>query len=67
MDANLISPSVQTSDSTFAGQLQSDVCCGACGEITSAFDPVLDISLDLKTKAGVVADGENTLAKSLRR
>ena len=54
-------------DSTFAGQLQSDVRCGSCGEITSAFDPMLDISLDLKTKAGVVADGENTLAKSLRR
>ncbi|KAL7417112.1 hypothetical protein BDY24DRAFT_336151 [Mrakia frigida] len=52
---------------TFAGQLQSDVCCGSCGQITSAFDPMLDISLDLKSKAGVVADGENTLAKSLRR
>lgn len=54
-------------DSTFAGQLQSDVRCGACGEITSAFDPVLDISLDLKSKAGIIAEGENTLVKSLRR
>ncbi|KAG0241154.1 hypothetical protein BGW41_006260, partial [Actinomortierella wolfii] len=33
---------------TFAGVLQSDVTCLNCGNVTSAFDPILDISLDLR-------------------
>ncbi|KAJ7266551.1 hypothetical protein C8J57DRAFT_1328141 [Mycena rebaudengoi] len=49
--------------STFAGQLQSDVVCERCKNVTSTVDPMLDISLELK---GVVA-GENTLAACLKR
>jgi hypothetical protein len=55
------------SDSTFYGKLQSDVCCASCGAISSAIDPMLDISLDLRSKAGVLIEGENSLAKSLAR
>ncbi|KAG0272165.1 hypothetical protein BGZ95_012098 [Linnemannia exigua] len=33
---------------TFAGVLQSDVTCLSCANVTSAFDPILDISLDLR-------------------
>ncbi|KAI1302425.1 hypothetical protein EDD11_005616 [Mortierella claussenii] len=33
---------------TFAGVLQSDVTCLNCANVTSAFDPILDISLDLR-------------------
>lgn len=52
-------------DSTFSGLLQSDVRCGSCGGVTSAFDPMLDISLDLKGQPG--AFGVQTLAGCLRR
>ncbi|EJU04777.1 cysteine proteinase [Dacryopinax primogenitus] len=59
--------------STFAGQLQSEVVCGECGNVTTTLDPMLDISLDLKGVAGSknkhqlgVAD-ENTLGACLRR
>lgn len=52
---------------TFAGQLQSDVTCERCGNITSTVDPMLDISLELRGKGGEVAGGENTLAGCLRR
>ncbi|KAK0222878.1 hypothetical protein EDD85DRAFT_860078 [Armillaria nabsnona] len=34
--------------STFAGQLQSDVKCERCNNVTSTSDPMLDISLELK-------------------
>ncbi|OZJ02456.1 hypothetical protein BZG36_04094 [Bifiguratus adelaidae] len=34
--------------STFAGLLQSDVTCLNCGNVTTAFDPFLDVSLDLR-------------------
>ncbi|KAJ7692121.1 hypothetical protein B0H17DRAFT_1061969 [Mycena rosella] len=54
--------------STFAGQLQSDVVCGRCHNVTSTVDPMLDISLELKGKAeGVGAAGENTLTACLKR
>ncbi|KDQ59150.1 hypothetical protein JAAARDRAFT_715565 [Jaapia argillacea MUCL 33604] len=53
--------------STFAGQLQSDVKCERCGNVTSTIDPMLDISLELKTKSGEVATGENTLATCLKK
>jgi len=53
--------------STFAGQLQSDVKCERCGNVTSTVDPMLDISLELKGKGGEVVSGENTLAACLRR
>ncbi|KAF9072688.1 hypothetical protein BDP27DRAFT_1319811 [Rhodocollybia butyracea] len=36
--------------STFAGQLQSDVKCERCGNVTSTVDPILDVSLELKEK-----------------
>lgn len=54
-------------DTTFYGQLQSDVRCASCGAVSSAVDPMLDISLDLRSKAGVLIEGENSLAKSLAR
>ncbi|TFK22778.1 cysteine proteinase [Coprinopsis marcescibilis] len=52
---------------TFGGQLQSDVRCERCGNTTTAIDPILDISLELKTKGGDLASAENTLAACLRR
>ena len=52
--------------STFAGQLQSDVKCERCGNVTSTVDPVLDISLELKGKGGEL-NSENSLAACLRR
>lgn len=52
---------------TFAGQLQSDVTCERCGNMTSTVDPMLDISLELRGKGGEVGSGENTLAGCLRR
>ncbi|EPS95951.1 hypothetical protein FOMPIDRAFT_152388 [Fomitopsis schrenkii] len=54
--------------STFAGLLQSDVKCGRCGNVTTASDPMLDISLELQDKAGSGHAGhELTLASCLRR
>ncbi|KAG5641869.1 hypothetical protein DXG03_004093 [Asterophora parasitica] len=53
--------------STFAGQLQSDVKCERCGNVTPTVDPMLDISLELKGKGGEANPGENTLAACLRR
>ncbi|KAJ7640045.1 hypothetical protein DFH06DRAFT_1283771 [Mycena polygramma] len=53
--------------STFAGQLQSDVVCERCGNVTSTVDPMLDISLELRGKAGEVMSGENTLTGCLKR
>ncbi|KAG8964794.1 hypothetical protein FRC00_001141 [Tulasnella sp. 408] len=50
--------------STFAGQLQSDVQCTKCGNVTTQTDLVLDISLDLGGKLG---KDDNTLAGCLRR
>lgn len=32
---------------TFGGLLRSDVTCRACGHTSTAFDPFLDLSLDL--------------------
>ncbi|KIJ52615.1 hypothetical protein M422DRAFT_26189 [Sphaerobolus stellatus SS14] len=52
--------------STFSGQLQSDVKCGKCGNITSTIDPLMDISIELKGK-GVENPAENTLAACLKR
>lgn len=51
---------------TFAGSLQSDVKCEKCGNVTSTVDPTLDISLELKGKAGEMV-GDNTLEGCLRR
>ncbi|KAG6861620.1 hypothetical protein C0995_014059 [Termitomyces sp. Mi166 len=53
--------------STFAGQLQSDVKCQRCGNVTSTVDPMLDVSLDFRGKGGEGNSGENTLAACLRR
>jgi ubiquitin carboxyl-terminal hydrolase 22/27/51 len=52
--------------STFQGSLQSDVKCEKCGNVTTAVDPLLDISLELKGKGAAAAE-ENTLAACLRR
>jgi len=53
--------------STFAGQLQSDVRCERCNNVTTTIDPMLDIPLELKGKGGEVTVAENTLAACLRR
>lgn len=53
------------SDNIFYGLLQSNVQCGSCNHVTSAFDPMLDVSLDLGRQLGI--QGENTLAQCLRR
>ena len=34
-------------DKIFTGGLQSDVCCSACGHVSTKVDPFWDISLDL--------------------
>ncbi|KAH9481878.1 Ubiquitin carboxyl-terminal hydrolase 22 [Psilocybe cubensis] len=52
--------------STFSGSLQSDVTCDRCGNVTTTIDPVLDISLELKGKAGEASSGD-TLGACLRR
>ncbi|KAL1732376.1 hypothetical protein EV714DRAFT_207029 [Schizophyllum commune] len=46
---------------TFAGQLQSEVRCGRCGNVTLTVDPMFDVSLELR------GAGENTLFDCLRR
>ncbi|KAH6909348.1 hypothetical protein BKA70DRAFT_1400237 [Coprinopsis sp. MPI-PUGE-AT-0042] len=61
----------------FGGQLQSDVKCERCGNITTAVDPILDISLELPSakssgtgKAGSSSDSlhpSNMLAACLRK
>ncbi|KAF8525841.1 cysteine proteinase [Hysterangium stoloniferum] len=51
--------------STFSGQLQSDVKCGRCDNITSTVDPLLDISIELKGKG--IDGSQNSLAACLRR
>ncbi|KAH6583712.1 hypothetical protein BASA50_010139 [Batrachochytrium salamandrivorans] len=35
----------------FGGLLQSDVTCQKCGNVTTACDPILDISLDIKSSS----------------
>lgn len=52
--------------STFDGLLQSDVKCKKCGNVTTATDPMLDISLELKSKVGGIGQ-DYTLASCLRR
>ncbi|KIJ62909.1 hypothetical protein HYDPIDRAFT_93550 [Hydnomerulius pinastri MD-312] len=52
---------------TFAGQLQSDVTCERCGNVTSTVDPMLDISLEIRGIGKGGDSGENTLAGCLRR
>ncbi|KAI0076195.1 cysteine proteinase [Panus rudis PR-1116 ss-1] len=50
--------------STFGGRLQSEVKCEVCGNVATITDPILDINLELKGKAG----GQNyTLVSCLRR
>lgn len=60
---------------SFSGSLQSTVTCSRCGSSTNTFDPILDISLELKS--GAVQDkdlntlglppGRLSLAECLRR
>lgn len=49
----------------FSGQLQSDVKCGKCGFVNPTVDPMMDISLELKSIQG--APGVTSLASCLRR
>ncbi|TFK99499.1 hypothetical protein BDV98DRAFT_657301 [Pterulicium gracile] len=54
--------------STFQGFLQSDVKCERCGNVTTAVDPMLDISLELRGKGGAGTSGEeNSLTACLQR
>jgi len=39
----------------FGGQLRSDVTCTHCGNTSTAFDPIFDISLDLKVCTAAAA------------
>lgn len=52
--------------SVFGGQLRSDVQCGQCGNVTQSLDPVLDLSLDLRSGLTHAA-GMNTLIGCLKR
>jgi ubiquitin carboxyl-terminal hydrolase 22/27/51 len=49
----------------FSGQLQSDVKCGKCGFVNPTVDPMMDISLELKSIQGT--PGVTSLASCLRR
>ncbi|RKP05041.1 hypothetical protein THASP1DRAFT_3426, partial [Thamnocephalis sphaerospora] len=51
---------------TFAGELQSDVTCLGCGNVTTVVDPMLDISLDLNSVARTNND-TNSLVDCLER
>lgn len=51
---------------TFSGQLQSEVKCERCNNVTTTVDPMLDISLELEGKKSE-ASTENTLDSCLRR
>ncbi|TPX56080.1 hypothetical protein PhCBS80983_g04802 [Powellomyces hirtus] len=42
---------------TFAGLLQSDVTCSSCNAVSTAHDPILDMSLELKRRAIKGANG----------
>ena len=55
--------------STFAGQLQSDVKCGKCGQVRPTIDPMLDISLELRglQHESSTQNGTFTLYDCLRR
>ncbi|KZT29784.1 cysteine proteinase [Neolentinus lepideus HHB14362 ss-1] len=53
--------------STFAGQLQSDVRCEKCGNVTATVDPMLDISLELRDRNGENSRGEDTLLGCLKK
>ncbi|EPQ54170.1 cysteine proteinase [Gloeophyllum trabeum ATCC 11539] len=53
--------------STFAGQLQSEVKCDKCGNVTATIDPMLDISLELKGKGGGDSGGDDTLLGCLKK
>lgn len=49
---------------SFYGKLQSDVTCSGCSNITTAYDPVMDLSLDLRIKSkkkAITTDGEPTM------
>nr|KAJ3422161.1 hypothetical protein HK105_000907 [Polyrhizophydium stewartii] len=45
---DVLSPCKCIIHQVFGGVLQSDVTCLKCGNVTTAWDPILDISLDIK-------------------
>lgn len=55
---------------SFYGKLQSDVTCEGCANVTTAYDPVMDLSLDLrikaKKKANVLLDGAEPTMQTLQ-
>lgn len=46
---------------TFSGVLQSDVCCLVCGYRSSTHDPVVDLSVDLKSSSNSGGNSFNGL------
>lgn len=54
---------------SFYGKLQSDVTCEGCANVTTAFDPVMDLSLDLRIKAkkkALLLDGAEPTMQTLQ-
>ncbi|KXN82983.1 Ubiquitin carboxyl-terminal hydrolase 22, partial [Leucoagaricus sp. SymC.cos] len=51
--------------STFSGQLQSDVRCERCGNVTSTVDPMMDVSLEInKSNNGRSGPQSSTASKN---
>lgn len=50
----------------FAGLMQSTVTCHLCGNVTTTEDPILDISLDIKSTSGKIPEKTN-LAECLEK
>ncbi len=53
-------------DCVFGGLLRSDVTCSVCGHTSTAFDPFLDISLDMRQVIGCIERAGGVLRSSLR-
>ncbi|KAI5806273.1 hypothetical protein EDC01DRAFT_639370, partial [Geopyxis carbonaria] len=52
---------------SFYGKLQSDVTCESCRNVTTAFDPVMDLSLDLRIKDRKKAEARGAVVQSLQQ
>lgn len=51
----------------FYGKLQSDVTCEVCKNVTTAEDPVMDLSLDLRLKNKKGQLGQGAIIQSLQQ
>ncbi|TPX72993.1 hypothetical protein SpCBS45565_g00311 [Spizellomyces sp. 'palustris'] len=49
---------------TFSGLLQSDVTCSACHNVSTAYDPIIDMSLEVKRRPGAGRVTNGTTKKS---